>query len=222
MIVDLAQWVGLESAGYIFLKSPWNRYFGPLIHGTVVPFWSGQELVRPTDETSSFTEEHKLIAQFSRSYFIFDLIKLINDPITNTLFIVHHLITLIVLHLFEKHRQGYMLLQILFWGELTNPLYNIRAALSKSRSGVIYRCVNHVFTWLFLYIRLVRLPMLTSTILSTFCRRAKDSSNNDVHIHRDYNRLKIIAIGMHIANGVWSAKLLKQYFSWIRSKSLTQ
>lgn len=224
MIVDLAQWIGLESAGYIFLPRPWNVYFAPLIHGTSAVAWCGSELLHSPkppvqrddaeNTNSEYTENHQMILNFSRSYFIFDLLKVSRNPTKNWLMITHHVLTLWILYIFEKYKKGRMLLELLFWGEMTNPLYNIRAAMGKSQNNWLYRLINHVFAWSFWYLRLVRLPQFTNDVFHHFHKNMPPQYTSST-VDTDYQRLRKISFVMNIANGIWSLQLVIQYLRWI-------
>ena len=162
MLINILYWVAVEKYGNIVIDDDYIDYLNPLIHGSVLSIFSIKELFYEKQLITEFSSQQLEVLDFSRGYFIYDLLKMIiYKKYRNNAYIAHHLCLLYFFHFFKKYNLGDFFIESLFLGEVTNPILQIWSISKQSNNKILFRYINHLFVVIYSLFRFILIPIFT-------------------------------------------------------------
>jgi len=161
------------------------------------------------DLTSNFTIGDINIITFSLSYFFYDLYHVYR--LKSYMFLVHHSLSILFIWFFFYLNFSTIILMNLLISEFTTPLLNVWI-LTKEKKYPIFYQINGFFTYFYIFIRGIILPIFTIYSMITMY--------NEEKMHKVFfYLLSCMGMVINVGNLLWSKNLFIGYLKWKKKQS---
>jgi len=218
-------WLSLSSSSLPFLAA---SRITAIVHSSLLVSFLVSRLFFSREQTSTSIHEPDyleplksidlLLFFWSSAYFIQDLLHLLVLEHGDLAMILHHLGCLLyIATVIAVGRGGLPMLLALFLGETTNPIQSIWALAKLSNRMALYRALSPIFTFVFVFVRALLVPMCVCFIIFGKKGFVRHASSNLVSPSL-LLFWTVIILSMMIGSLSWAYKVTRGYLRMRRKE----